>query len=362
MKTLSLKSIACLLAAALAVSSCRRNNNEVPLPSPSEDGKMLSALLSSYAPKFESFTVDAAAGGVITTTNGTKYTIPPNVFTTKSGVPVTGAVAISIKEILNVSSMILSDKPTMTSDGRILVSYGEFFMKAEQNKQNLALQPNANGRAIQVQVPAKPGDGVKEVPMWDGDTTVTLTQNGFNHINQPVTVSSEVTLNKGMMWTQIDNNYAIFNSANGTMDFRLDSLIKWTNCDGLYYDPNPKTTVMAYFTNHFNAETGVGFGGEQPSMLFFKPRYSNTVVKFYNVILAAPTGKEGFHSYQSSIPVGMEGTFLAISAVNGQLYAEQKDVTIGTPATGNDYTTVSFDLQAVDANSLIALINSMNSK
>ena len=367
MKTLSLKTITCLVAATMAISSCKKNNSQEVAPEKGLDGKMLAELLGSKAPKFEHFSIDAAAGGVITTTKGTKFTIPANVFITAGGAPVTGAVDISIKEMREVSDMILSDKPTMTANGQMLVSFGEFFVRAVQNNQDLSLRPkNDTGRGIRVQVPAKPVDnvinGVKEIPMWNGDTTVTFTQNGFNYINQPVTITTQQSVSKGVLWNQIQSSYALFNSSNGTMDFRLDSLIRWINCDGLASMPNPKTTVMAYFTNHFNTETSVSYGGEQPSMLFFKPKNFNTLVKFYNVILTPPAGKEGFHSYQTSIPVGLEGTFLAISAVGGQFYAEQKTTTIGTPAAGDNYTTVSFNLQPVDAAGLLALITSMNSK
>lgn len=369
MKTISLKTITCLVATAITISSCKKNNSQEVAPDKGLDGKMLSELLSTHAPKFEHFNIDAAAGGMITTTKGTKFTIPANVFITATGAAVTGAVDISIKEMRDVSDMILSDKPTVTADGKILVSYGEFFVKAVQNNQDLSLRPkNDTGKGIRVQVPAKPRDnvggpnGMKEVPMWSGDTTVTFTQNGFNYINQPVSITKQQSVSKGVLWNQVQSSYALFNSANGTMDFRLDSLIRWVNCDGLASMPNPKTTVMAYFTNYFNAETSASYGGEQPSMLFFKPKNFNTLVKFYNVIMTPPAGKEGFHSYQTSIPVGIEGTFLAISAIGGQLYAEQKTTTIGTPAAGDNYTTVSFNLQPVDAATLLTLITSMNSK
>ncbi|SEW56281.1 hypothetical protein [Chitinophaga arvensicola] len=368
MKAITFTSVSCLVAAVLALSSCKKNNSqEIPFPEKGKDAKMLAEFLDSHAKTFEHFSVDAAAGGVITTSQGTKFNIPPNVFRTAGGAPVTGAVDISIKEIRDVSNMILSDKPTVTADGKMLVSFGEFFVRAVQNNQDLGLRPkNDTGRQIMVQVPAKPADnvmnGVKEVPMWTGDTTVTFTQYGFNHINQPVTLTSQYTMSKGVLWNQIQSSYAIFNTSNGTMNFQLDSLLRWTNCDGLAAMPNPKTTVMAYFTNHFNTETSASFGGEQPSMLFFKPKNFNTLVKFYNVILSAPAGKEGFHSYQTSIPVGLEGTFLAISAVNGQLYAEQKTVSIANPAAGDNYSTVSFDLQPVDQTALLALITGMNSK
>ncbi|NSL90071.1 hypothetical protein ECE50_024765 [Chitinophaga sp. Mgbs1] len=361
MKTLSFKTIAFVIAAAATFSSCKRSDLELPPPDNSADGKMLAALLGSHAAKTETFSVDAATGGVLTTAKGTKFNIPSHIFVTSGGAPVTGSVTISIREIRDVSSMILTDKPTTTSNGEILISYGEFFVQAQQNNQPVQLRKDSND-GIRVAVPAKPANGAREVPMWSGDTTITYTSNGYNHINQPVSITSQVAAFKGVQWNQISNSFALFNPSTGTMNFRLDSLIRWVNCDALAGDPGPKTTVMAYFTNHFNNETGASYGGEQPSMLFFKPRGRNTLIKFYNVIMQPAAGKEGFHSYQTSIPVGLQGTFLAISAVNGQYYAEQKDVTIAAPAAGDNYSSVSFNLQPVDANGLLGLINSMDGK
>lgn len=367
MKTISLKTMTYLAAATMIFSSCRKNDSHEVAPDKGLDGKMLAELFSKNAPKFEHFTVDGSMGGVITTNKGTKYNIPANAFMTANGGLVYGPVDISIKEMTNVSEMILADKPTITSNGQLLVSFGEFFVKAAQNNQDLFLKPkNDTGPGIRVQVKANPRDnvanGVKQVPMWTGDTIVVSTQHGFNYINQPATATILQKVMPGVLWNQVQNSYAFFNGANGTMDFRLDSLIRWVNCDGLASMPNPKTTVMAYFTNYFNPETSANYGGEQPSMLFFKPKNFNTLVKFYNVILNPPAGKEGFHSYQTSIPVGLEGTFLAISAVGGQFYAEQKSTTIGTPAAGDNYTTVSFNLQPVSATDLLTLITSMNAK
>lgn len=359
MKKLSATSIILTVAMAISVTACKKNKDVTPQNY--NDGKLMANFMKDNGPKFQKFTVDAGAGGVITTSKGSKFTIPANAFVTASGQSVTGAVTVSIKEIRDVSDMIMGNKPTTTADGRILVSYGEFFVKAEQNNQNLRLNRDtngANGGGIQVQVNGKPAN--QEVPMWLGDSTITTTQSGYSYQNNPVTITSTISVNAGVLWNQISGSYAIFNGVNGTLNFRLDSLMHWINCDGLANLPGTKTTVMGYFAEHFNTSTGSNYGGEEPSMLFFKQRNQNTLVKFYNVIMTPPAGYEGLHSYQTSIPVGLEGTFLAISSVDGKFYAQMKDVTIGTP-TGT-YTSVTFNPQEVSETTLLSLINQMNSK
>ncbi|MRG44896.1 hypothetical protein GFS24_07215 [Chitinophaga sp. SYP-B3965] len=356
MKTLSLKPLFLSALAAISIISCKKS--DAPETPQSKDAALITEFFAKNGPAVERFTVDAAAGGVISTAKGTKYKIPAGAFVTASGQPVTGNVLVDVKEITKVSEMLLGNKPSTTANGEILVSYGEFFVKASQNNNQLQLKKDS---AVLVQVIAKPAAQIREMPLWDGDSLTTYTSTGYDHENTTVTITQQYSVNRGIQWTQAAG-YALFNNTTGTLDFRLDSLLNWRNCDVLYSYPGTKTTVMGYFANNFNEETGAEYGGEQPSMLFFKPKNENSLVKLYNVILNAPAGKKGFHSYQTSIPIGLEGTFLAISAVNGKFYAEMKDVTIAAPLAGKTYTGVTFDPQEVSETALLTLINQLNSK
>ena len=349
-----------IVAAAISMASCKKNNDAQAPQNNNADGQLLASFLQKNAPSFQSFTVDAAAGGTVTTTKGTKFIIPANIFVTASGAPVTGSVSFSVKEIKDVSDMILGDKPTLTSDGRMLVSYGEFFTKASQNNQDLQIKKDS---AIKVQVQAKPnGAGGQDIPIWSGDSTITTTLSGYDYQNNATSVTVQTAVNKGVVWNQKAASYSFFNSGNGSLDFKLDSLMKWVNCDGLYNLPGTKTTVMGYFASNFNPLTTANYGGEQPTMLFFKPTGQKTLAKFYNVILNAPAGYEGLHSYQTSIVIGQQGTFLAMSVKDGKFYAEMKDVTIGTPAGSNNYTSVTFNPQEVTESAMLALVIQMNAK
>lgn len=348
-----------ILLASLAITSCKKSDAPIPVNN-NADLKKIKDFFDANKPKPESFTLNAAAGGTITLASGTKITFPANAFKNASGV-VSGNVNVSALDILKPSSMILGDKPTVTGDGKMLESFGEIIVKAEQNGNPLQLNRDAAGKGVNVAMAVGAGAGQQrgELPIWSGDTTITQTTSGYNHENILTTISSQVTVKKGVEWNQMP----AFGSANATTSFfNLDSLGTWRNVDVLYSDPRPKTTVLGYFGNLFNSATGTNYMGQEPSMLFFKTAGTNTLVKLYNVIFNPVAGKEGLLSYQNMMPIGQVGTFLAISTKNGKFYAEMRDVTIAAPNAGNTYTGYTFNLSEVSEAQLLNLINQMNTK
>lgn len=363
MKTFSLMTSGALCIAALCFVSCSK---EAKLPNrdtlstlqaeADPDGAQLAKLLGQNGPQFEFFRVDGKQGGRIRTKQGSVYTFRPNIFTTQSGGPVSGTVDIAIKEILKPSSMIFASRPTATNGGAQLTSYGEFFVRASQAGQDLKLQVDS---AIVVQVPVAKRPAQEGVPMWGGDTSVVISTSGYNDLNQPVTVPVAASGNQGVSWNAAPG-FALFDGTTSTLNFRLDSLLNWRNCDAVSNLPGPKTTVLGYFTNFYNPATQTSYGGEEPCMLFFKPSGVNTVVKLYNVILNAPVGRQGLLSYQNSMPVGQSGTFLAITALNGNFYAQKLPVNIPAPPGGQNYVAINFSLSPVTPAALVALIQSMD--
>ncbi|WP_291910308.1 hypothetical protein [Chitinophaga sp. CB10] len=327
---------------------------------PDPNGVRLHQFLRDNGPVMERYDVSMQDGITIKSRSGKVYTIGRNSLIRPDGSPATGPITLYIKEVSTAAGMIFADKPTATSAGEPLESFGEFYVAAKQGSVDLKLRPDSG---VRVQAPAKVN--AERIPMWNGDTTVTMDLTGYNYVNQLITVSTPVSANKGVDWNQVTNPasaFALFNGANGTLNFRLDSLLTWVNCDRLMSNPNPKTTVLAYFASNFNPATRTSYGGEEPTMLFFKPAGINSVIKFYNLIFMPPAGFEGFLSYQNTIPVGQAGTFLAISSIGGQFYAEQKDVVIPAPPAGQNYVAFSFNPTPVTPAQLISLINSMNTK
>jgi hypothetical protein len=360
MKQLSFSAI--VIASIVSLASCKKSQQGDPIRS--GDVKLgfeqAKKFFEANAPKYESFTVDASAGGTITTSKGTKINFPANAFKNAAGQTVSGNVTVDVKDILSASDMLLGNRPTEAS-GQMLISFGEMTVKASQNGQ--ALQLRNDSARVQVPLAPKPaaaGQFLREIPMWSGDSAVTYTINGNDHENTAVSLTQTGYIPSGINWNQ-NGNFAN-NNLNGTSTFKLDSLGQWRNCDALMGDPRPKTTVLGYFTNQWNPETSTSYMGSEPSMLFFKVKQQNTLVKLYNKIITSVPGKEGLLSYQNSFPVGIEGTFLAITFKGGKVYAEMKDVTVGAPASGKTYYPVSFVLNEVTEAQLLILIQQLNTK
>jgi len=355
---LSAATLALMLA---SFSSCRKNesltvDNKI---NDKESAILFKRFVQDNSPNEEKVTIDAAKGETVVLPSGTKIIFPPNVFANGVGATVTGNVSLAIQDILKPSSMILLNKPTLTVDGKMLESFGEIIVKASQNNNPVQLRPQQKPIMVQVPIGGNANGGNRDIPMWDGDTVIATTLNGHNQENEATSISQSFAVNKGVDWTQI-SGFGI--STSGSTIFPLDALGDWRNCDALYNDPRPKTTILGYFGNLFNTETGNSYSGIDPSVLFFKTAGTNTIVKLYNQILNATSDKQGLMSYQNSIPIGQEGTFLAMSAKNGKFYAEMRDVTIPSPASGKNYVGYSFHLSEVSETQLLNLINQMNNK
>lgn len=357
MKQFNLKSAAYVLLISASFAACKKEK-ETPKAT-TYDIKEAKKFFEANAPRYENFTVDASTGGLITTSKGTKINFPANAFKKANGQIVSGNVSVSVKDIFKASDMLLGNRPT-NSGSNMLISYGEMTVKANQGTDELQLNTPA-----QVQVPAAPkpaanGQFLREVPMWRGDSAVTYTLNGNDEENNAITLTQTGYIPRGIDWST--TGASATNNLNGTSTFNLDSLGVWRNCDALMSDPRPKTTVLGYFSNEWNPATSTSYMGGEPSMLFFKVKQENTLVKLYNKITTSVPGKNGLLSYQNSFPVGMEGTFLAITFNNNKIYAEMKDVTIGAPASGKTYHPVTFVLSEVTESQLLSLIQQLNTR
>jgi hypothetical protein len=189
----------------LGVVSCKKNDNPaIPGIDDQASAQLMQAFFEKHAPKTEAFSFDASAGGTITLKSGTKITFPANAFVKPDGSPVTGAITVSAKDILKAGDMILANKPTITASGEMLESFGEIIVKASRNDTALRINPVVVQRPPTVMVPIGTATGAKrDIPMWDGDTTVSYTNNGYNHDNQPTSVTVTYSVSKGIDWSQI---------------------------------------------------------------------------------------------------------------------------------------------------------------
>lgn len=150
----------------------------------------------------------------LTTMKGSNVRFPANAFVTKSGVPVTGEVNIEVQEISDPMNMILANKPT-TSNGALLESGGEFYIRVTKNNEELKLAPNS---FVNIDI-NKNLTGMKVFngrPQADG--TVNWVENNST------------------------GNFVFPDSLGKTKMF-ADS-VEWINCDKFYNDPTITYSVL----------------------------------------------------------------------------------------------------------------------
>ncbi len=316
---------------------------------------------AKYGPTPYYFTINASLGDTIETPKGTKIFIKPNAFIRADGSLPTGTVSIAFTEIKNVFEMILADKPTITDDGEMLESFGEFLMIAKENNTGLKINLAEDSAALRIMTSFRPSRPVLidagSAKLWDSDTTTVLKKTtGLNSNGVLVTITIPLYSFPGISWNtptplQISHN-------NDSLIFLLKKTNRWTNCDALSHIPaDTKTSVLCYFNNHFNpdfaANGNTGLIGK--SIVFLKPKNINTTIKFYNPILEPIAGKEGFHSYIDKIPVGMEAAFIAFSEKDGKFYAQTKEVIIANDP-GKSFMGIDFNLTEVSATQLLNML------
>ncbi|MBL4705308.1 MAG: hypothetical protein JKY54_12355, partial [Flavobacteriales bacterium] len=222
--------ISALLAATiLVVSSCKK---EEPVITPNTPGSSGTSNLSSLfddnvANATQSFTINTSIWNQVTGAQGTRVYIPAGSFQDASGNAVTGTVEIRMVEILDLTDVILMNKPTV-SGGQLLTTGGELKVNAYQGGNVLGLTPGAN---ITFMVPTAAPDNNMNLFLGTPGTQLDVEWVPADSLGvlDSVAVIGDTTGAGG--WT----DYYYF-------DITGDSL-GWINCDYFYADPSPKTTV-----------------------------------------------------------------------------------------------------------------------
>lgn len=107
-------------------------------------GGLHPALRRMAVPESE-FEVDAAAGGVVTGTRGTRLSIPPRAFVQKNGAPVKGRVRIVLREVIDAFDFAIAPVGLeYTENGRRewFQSGGMFHLSATKGGEELILAPD----------------------------------------------------------------------------------------------------------------------------------------------------------------------------------------------------------------------------
>ena len=325
MKT-NFKNIGLLFLATILVSSCDNDNDDTAI-TPATAAEFAAVRKQAIDRITQKFTMTAGAGVVtLTSTNGVKININGNCLT-KNGNPVTGAVDIEYVEIFNKGNMLVTNKPTMgimpNGDRSLLISGGEFFIKATQGGQALSAGCNIN-----LQVPTNLTGGI--------DTAMIL----WNGI---------IDTNGDLVWKDARED-AGANGVKGGVDGNANTYFVsfgnfgWTNVDRFYSDPRPKTTILVGAPqgyNNTNSSIYLSYDGEGQNALAKLDTY---------------TAAGLFSEHYGQIPVGLKCHVIFATVDNGQWRYAIKAVTV----QANDiYNFTLADTTVGTEAQLIAAINAI---
>jgi hypothetical protein len=306
----NLKTFGILAVSALALSSCSKDdNNQTPTqpefrPTEAKWDLRHNTIIEEIT---QNFTMNADAGLVtLTSAKGVQIKINGNCLT-KNGNPVTGQVAIEYIEVFDGGTMLLTDKTTMGQlpDGNmgLIISGGEFFIKATQNGVALATTCNLN-----LVIPANLSGGLETgMLLWNGAIDAA---GNLDWKRQADAAGQGGVFGEGQ-------------GVNGAYYAALSDF-GWTNVDKFYSDPRPKTTILA------SAPTGYNY--QNCAIYLHYDGEGNALAKLDTFDSVTNL----FSEHYGQIPIGLAChiIFVSLDANDNYVYAI-KSATISANATYN---------------------------
>ncbi len=320
------KTLGFLLLGSLTMVNCSKDEapQEIAIDRPST-GEWYALRNKALENQTQHFTMTAGAGVVtLTSAKGVVLTINGNCLT-KNGSPATGSVDIEYVELFDKGHMLTTNKPTMgvmaNGDKSLLVSGGEFFIKATQGGVALATSCNLN-----LLVPASlTGTPDPEMLLWTGDTA-----NADDLAWKKA--KADTAGGQGGVRAEGNNYYVSFGN------------FGWTNVDKFYSDPRPKTTILADAPDGYdntNSSFYLSYDGEGQNQLAKLDTYT-------------PAGL--FSEHYGQIPIGLQCHVIFATEDNGQWRYAIKAVTI---AANDVYTFTLAETTVGTEAQLIAAINAI---
>ena len=284
-----------LLLAALVFTSCTNNNDDFIIPATAQEFDAIRE--QALEDLTQTFQFNAEAGSVnFTSEKGVEIQINGSCLT-KNGVAVTGAVKLEFVEIFNKGSMLTTNKPTMgilpNGDKALLISGGEFFVKATQN--GVALETNCG---FQMQIPTNLTGGPDNgMTLWNGiiddEGNLAWAEEKRGGAN-----------GQGGVFVEGNQYYGFFQS------------FGWSNVDRFYSDPRPKTTILVGVPTGYdntNSSVYLSYDGEESGL---------AGLDTYDPL----TGL--FSEHYGQIPIGLECHVIFVSEEDGNWKYAIKAVTI----------------------------------
>ena len=271
----------------------------------------------------QNFTMTAGEGVVtLTSAKGVKLYINGDCLT-KNGNPVTGEVKIEYIELFDKGNMLVTNKPTMgiMPDGKknLLISGGEFFIKATQGGAELQTSCNLN-----MIVPTALTNGF--------DNLMTLWTGVIDEEGELAWKDARGADGKGGVQGEGNNYYVTFGN------------FGWTNVDRFYSDPRPKTTILVDVPEGYdntNSAVYLSYDGEGTNALAKLDTY---------------TAAGLFSEHYGQIPVGLACHIIFATEDNGNWRYAIKGVTTTADAV---YTFTFAETTVGTEAQLVAAINAI---
>jgi hypothetical protein len=295
-----IKLTAIVFAALFVMFSCEKE--EFKTNTYTKKQSALTDLFKNIAPPMQSFTIIAGQQQVVVGEKGTKITFFINSFKKKDGTILTsGNVKIVLQEMLTGSEMILANKTT-TSDGKLLQSGGQIYIKAYIGNEELLVNQVAKPQ-VDILVNNQGAMGlfkgmVKENDSIKGDTII-----NWEKDKDSVKIKNDSAQGGGGAGGGLKAYY----------NFDFGDFGYW-NCDQLYSDPNPKTELYI--------KTPLGFV-DSNTQIYIYFNSINSVAKCEGFKIST----NEFFLNHSLAPIGMNIKIVMISKKDGIHYLDIKSAT-----------------------------------
>ncbi len=330
---------------------------ELPTPAERPDIKKEMMVLQKRLNRFEvasqHLMASAKEKSIVKGAMGCRVLVVPKDMVTPDGQPVTGEIDVELKELPGVEQMVRQGVQTV-SDGKLLVSGGSYYVNMTSKGQQLKLKlgktlkvilPKYTNEQMNVYYGAKDSSGVmnwtetsQKFEKFDTDSSDFLfanvnkisafefcfmsggknTDSSYMQVVNQLKKIKELAYLFGENLTPKDTAVSRAKKAMKRYESLAGSIYKevaiqnfgWINCDR--------------FLNETNV-TNLACG--------FEPSDSISYAKVYLVFKSINSAIEERYAYDmgstfNNVPVGMQGTVIAMAMKKGQLYSSRKEITI----------------------------------
>jgi outer membrane protein assembly factor BamB len=296
------------------VFSCGKNEDTNPTTR-EPYGSMSDFFLKNGAPT-QVFTLNAASGGLIIGSQGTKITFPSYAFKHHNGTMVTGTISVLLREVYKKSDMLLSNLSTMNNSAP-LKSGGMLSITAFQGNEQLYM---ANGKSYSAELPAT-------VPSNSMRAFISSTDSAQGRNWSTIDTSLNDTTGWGVY-----NFYATLTSEANSYLYTTNWL-GWINCDTWFGSSYPVIIVDATLSN---SDYGT---------VCYLILNDNSAIQLY------PSSTSAF---STPAPLDSSGTLIALGVKDSILYSAFVPLTI----TNN--LEVSFTLEPTTTDDFKGALDLLN--